>query len=58
LLLINQRNREVAVQLPAECLGAMMQSIGGVSSDIVKQNVEGNTVRLLPFAVSVVALKD
>jgi hypothetical protein len=36
----------------------MMQSIGGVSSDIVKQNVEGNTVRLLPFAVSVVALKD
>lgn len=58
LLLINQRNREVTVELPAECLGATIETIGGVSPDAVKQNVDTSKVRLLPFAVSVVALKD
>jgi len=58
LLLVNQRNREVTVELPKECLGATIQSIGGTSSDTVQQNVDQGKVRLLPFAVSVVSLKD
>jgi hypothetical protein len=58
LLLINQRNREVTVELPKECIGATIQTIGGVSPDIVRQKVDEAKVRLLPFAVSVVALKD
>ena len=58
LLLINQRNREVTVQLPKECLGATIQSIGGASPEIVKQNLDEGKIRLLPFAVSVVALQD
>jgi len=58
LLLINQRNREVTVQLPKECLGAAIQTIGGGSPDTVKQDVGEGKVILPPFAVSVVALKD
>jgi hypothetical protein len=58
LLLINQRNREVTVELPKECLGAAIQTIGGASPDTVKQNVGDVKVRLLPLSVSVVALKD
>jgi hypothetical protein len=58
LLLINQRNREVTVQLPKECLGAAIQTIGGVSPDTVKQDVGEGKVILRPLAVSVVALKD
>jgi hypothetical protein len=58
LLLINQRNREVTVQLPKECLGAAIQTIGGVSADTVKRDVGEGKVILPPFAVSVVALKD
>jgi hypothetical protein len=58
LLVINQRNREVTVELPKECLGATIQTIGGASPDTVKLNVGDVKVRLLPFSVSVVALKD
>jgi hypothetical protein len=58
LLLINQRNREVAVELPKECVGATMQTIGGAAADVVQQSVGDGKVRLAPFAVSVVALKD
>ena len=58
LLLVNQRNREVAVELPKECLGATIQTIGGVSPDTATQNVGDAKVRLMPFSVSVVALKD
>ncbi|MGA8150055.1 MAG: glycosyl hydrolase family 39 [Terriglobales bacterium] len=58
LLLINQRNHAVTVELPKECLRATMQTIGGESPDIVTQNVEDAKVRLLPFSVSVVALKN
>ena len=58
LLVINERNREVAVKLPKECLGATIQAIGGVSPDTVAQNVGDVKVRLMPFSVSVVALKD
>src|ERR1700684_491452 len=52
LLLINQRNREVTVELSQECLGAAIQTIGGASPDTVMQNVANVTVRLLPFSVS------
>jgi hypothetical protein len=58
LLLINQRNREVTVELPKECLGATIQTIGGASPDTVTQNAGDAKIRLLPFSVSVVALKD
>jgi len=58
LLLVNQRNREVTVELPKECLGATIQTVGGTSPDTVKQNANESKVRLLPFAVSVVGLKD
>jgi len=46
------------VELPKECLGAAMQIIGGTSPDTKTQNVADVKVRLLPFSVSVVALKD
>jgi hypothetical protein len=58
LLLINKRNREVTVVVPKECLGATIQTIGGAAPDAVAQNVGEARVRLKPFAVSVVALKD
>lgn len=58
LLLINERNREIAVELPKECAGATVQTIGGASPDPVKQDVENTKLRLLPFSVSVVTLKD
>jgi hypothetical protein len=46
------------VELAKECLGATIQTIGGVSPDTVTQNVGDAKVRLMPFSVSVVALKD
>jgi hypothetical protein len=58
LLLINLRNREVTVELPKECAGAAIQTIGGTSADRVKQDVDAGKVRLLPLSVSVIALKD
>ena len=58
LLLLNQRNREVTVELPKESLGATIQTIGGTSPDTMMQNVADVKVRLLPFSVSVIALKD
>jgi hypothetical protein len=58
LVLINQRNREIVVELPKECAGATLQSIGGESPDPVKQDLGDSKVRLLPLSVSVVTLKD
>jgi hypothetical protein len=58
LLLINQRNRAVEVDLPKECAGASVQTVGGASPDVVKQDVNEGKLRLMPFAVSVVTLKD
>jgi len=58
LLLVNQRNREIVVELPKECVGATVETIGGTSPDVVKQSVGDAKIRLLPFAVSVVTLKD
>ncbi|MFZ0295020.1 MAG: glycosyl hydrolase family 39 [Candidatus Sulfotelmatobacter sp.] len=58
LVLINERNREITVELPKECLDARIQTIGGTSPETVTQNVADVKVRLLPFSVSVVALKD
>jgi len=58
LVVINQRNREVVVDLPKECAGAAIQSIGGESPDVVKQEVGDVRVRLRPFSVSLVTLKD
>ncbi|HXX28017.1 MAG TPA: glycosyl hydrolase family 39, partial [Terriglobales bacterium] len=58
LLLINQRNREVSVELPKECVGATLETIGGASPDLVKQEVGDSKLRLLPFSVSIVTLKE
>ena len=58
LVLINQRNREIVVELPKECAGATLQTIGGESPDPVKQDVGDVKVRLRPFSVSLVTLKD
>jgi len=58
LLLINQRNREIVVELPKEFAEASVQTIGGTSPDIVRQDLAGPNLRLLPFAVSVITLKD
>jgi hypothetical protein len=57
LLLINQRNRDVQVELPKECVGSTLQTIGGASPDLVKQEVGDTKLRLLPFSVSIVRLK-
>jgi len=46
------------VDLPKECAGAAIQSIGGESPDVVKQEVGDVRVRLRPFSVSLVTLKD
>jgi len=56
LLLINERNREVLVELPKECAGSTLQTIGGASPDLVKQQVGDTKLRLLPFSVSIVRL--
>lgn len=58
LLLVNERNREIAVELPKECLGATLQTVGGASPDLVNQEVRDSKLRLLPFSVSVVTLKN
>jgi hypothetical protein len=58
MLLINPRNREIAVELPKECAGASMQTIGGASPDTVNQTVVDTKVRLMPYSVSIVTLKD
>jgi hypothetical protein len=58
ILLINQRNREITVELPKECLGSTLQTIGGTSPDLVTQDVADSKLRLLPFSVSILALKD
>jgi hypothetical protein len=58
LLLINQRNREVTVQLPKECSGAIIRTIAGASPETVQQTVDQGKLHLLPFAVSVVTLKN
>jgi hypothetical protein len=58
LVLINQRNREIAVDLPRACLGGTVQAVGGASPDLVKQDVADTKLRLAPFSVSIVTLKD
>jgi hypothetical protein len=58
LLLINQRNRDIVVELPKECIGASVQMIGGESSEVRKLDVENSRLKLLPFAVTVVTLKQ
>jgi len=58
LLLINQRNREIEVELPKEFSGASVQTIGGTSPDVMKGEVADSKLRLLPFAVSVMTSKD
>jgi len=57
LILINQRNREIVVELPKECAGATLQTIGGSSPVVVNQDVGDTKLRLLPFSVSIVTLK-
>lgn len=57
MLLINQRNREIVVTLPKECVGATMQSIGGSSPDVVNHDVGAAELRLPPLSVSVLTLK-
>ncbi|HXW90050.1 MAG TPA: glycosyl hydrolase family 39 [Terriglobales bacterium] len=58
LVLINQRNREVVVELPKECLGSGWQTIGGASPDLVQREVGDTKLRLQAFSVSIVTLKD
>lgn len=58
LLLVNQRNRDIVVELPKECAGATVQTIGGASAELVKQDAVDGKLRLIPFAVTVVTLKD
>jgi hypothetical protein len=57
IILINQRNRDIVVELPKECAGATWQTIGGASPDLVNQDVGDTKLRLLPFSVSIVTLK-
>lgn len=58
LLLINKRNRNVTVIVPQECIAATVQTIGGTSPDTVTQNIAETKLRLEPFSVSVIALRD
>ncbi len=58
MLLINQRNREIVVTLPKECVGATMQWIGGSSPELMSHDVGTVELRLPPLSVSVLTLKD
>jgi len=58
LLLINKRNREIAVELPKECLGAAVEMIGNGSAEVTHHSANDPTLRLAPLSISVVTLKD
>jgi len=58
LLLVNQRNREIVVDLPREWVGATVQVIAIGSIDPTKQNLADVRLPLPPFAVAVVTLKN
>jgi len=58
LILINQRNREITLELPKECLGGSMLTIASPSPALQTQDVSDVRIRLQPFAVSIVTLKD
>lgn len=58
LLVVNQRSRAIEVQLPKECVGGLAETLGGASSEAIKQDVGDLKFRMPPFGVSVITLKD
>ena len=58
LLLINKRDREIAVELPKDCLGAAVEMIGNGSAELAHQSANDATLHLPPLSVSVVTLKN
>jgi hypothetical protein len=60
LLLINKRDKEIQLELPAEVSGADLYSVDTSAQDkeATKSIIVGNVVTLKPFAVAVIKLKN
>jgi predicted nucleotidyltransferase len=58
MIMINPRNREIPIDLPQEWAGATVQTIGGASLQVVKQEIPQIRFRMPAFSVSIFALKD
>ncbi len=60
ILLINKRNKEVQLELPAEVNNAEMLSVNTSTHEnpAVQTQVTGNIITLKPFAVTVIKLKS
>jgi hypothetical protein len=59
ILLINPRNKESKINLPAETGGAIINTVseGNEENNIVQTKLTGNAITLKPFAVTVIQLK-
>ena len=57
LLLINERNREITMEVPQEFAGGTVQGVGGNSAELVKGSVDATKLKLMPFSVSIVTAK-
>jgi len=59
ILLVNARNKESKINLPAEADGGLISTVGKSNEDnnIVQTKLAGAAVTLKPFAVAVIQLK-
>ena len=60
LLLINKRNKDILLELPAGIKDAEMFSVDGASNENppIQVHLTGTSITLKPFAVSVIDIKD
>jgi hypothetical protein len=60
ILLINKRNREMSIQLPADAKDAWVSYVDIVTNENQPSQVQvkGNIIKLKPFSVAVVKLKN
>jgi hypothetical protein len=58
LILINQRNRDIVIELPKDCIGSTIQSIAGASPDVAKSEVTDTKLSLAPYAVSILTFSN
>jgi len=58
--LINKRNKEIQLELPAEANNAEMFSVNGSTyeNQALQTQVTSNIITLKPFAVSVIKFKN
>ena len=60
ILLINKRNKDILLELPAGIKDAEMFSVDGASNENppIQVHLTGTSITLKPFAVSVIDIKD